>query len=91
MADTKNTTTVSFAGLSSTLIFITFLLLKVLGYVDWPWWLVTLPLWYWIPLILGILALIGIVYLIALAIDKFSAWRRRRKRAKLLARRDGKK
>jgi len=31
--------------LSCTLIFIAFLVLKVLDKVDWSWWMVTSPLW----------------------------------------------
>jgi hypothetical protein len=31
--------------LSCTLIFIAFLVLKVLDKVDWSWWFVTAPLW----------------------------------------------
>jgi len=39
-----------------TLLTITFVLLKVFGYIDWSWWLVLLPTWGPIALGLGILA-----------------------------------
>lgn len=41
-------------GLSSG-IFIVFLFLKLTNNIDWSWWWITFPLWYWIPLLLIIL------------------------------------
>lgn len=40
---------------------ITFVVLKALGYLDWPWWLVFIPLWGPIALVLLIAAVIGVV------------------------------
>ena len=34
-----------FACLSNTLLLITFLVLKLCGAVDWPWWWVLSPIW----------------------------------------------
>jgi hypothetical protein len=35
-----------------TIVFIVLLTLKLSGVIDWSWWLITLPLWWWIPCIL---------------------------------------
>jgi hypothetical protein len=32
-----------------------FIYLKVCGIITWAWWLVTIPLWGWIVLVVGIL------------------------------------
>ena len=36
---------------------VTFVVLKLTGYIDWSWWLVTLPFW-------GGIAFIGLIFLI---------------------------
>lgn len=41
----------------STTLFLIFLVLKLTGNITWSWWWVTAPLW--IPLIIGVLVLIG--------------------------------
>lgn len=33
-------------------LFIVFLVLKLVGTISWSWWLVTLPLWWWIPVLI---------------------------------------
>lgn len=50
--------TISFNGLFM-LTFIILLILKLGGILNISWWLVTLPLWYWIP-ILAVVVFIGI-------------------------------
>ena len=50
--------TVSYNGLFM-LTFIVLLILKLGGIINISWWLVTLPLWYWIP-ILAVVVFIGI-------------------------------
>lgn len=42
------------------LVFLVFLILKLVGTIDWSWWWVTAPLWGPIVLCLGI-ALVGLV------------------------------
>ena len=42
-------------------VFLVFLTLKLCGVIDWSWWWVTAPLW--IPFILAIVLLIGVVVL----------------------------
>jgi hypothetical protein len=34
------------------IVFVVLLTLKLSGVIDWSWWLITLPLWWWIPFIL---------------------------------------
>lgn len=66
---------------------VTFVVLKLAGVINWSWWLVTMPFWFGIALwgALAILlptaaaALFGILYLGAMAWDKFAAFKRRRK------------
>ena len=51
----------SFAGL----LFIVFLVLKLTGVINWSWWWVTAPLWGGFAIFFGILAIIGLIALIA--------------------------
>jgi uncharacterized protein (DUF983 family) len=46
-------------GLGSVL-FVVFLVLKLVGVIDWSWWWVTSPLWIPLVLILGIFAIIAL-------------------------------
>ena len=46
-----------------TILFLIFMVLKLTNYIDWSWWWVTAPLWIPLLLILGVLAVIGIVFL----------------------------
>lgn len=66
MSDTRavNRGGIGFLGLLA-LVFIT---LKLTGYIDWPWWVVLLPIW-------GPLALLVIVILIGFAAFLFVCWR----------------
>ncbi len=50
-----------------TTIFIVFTLLKVFGYVNWSWWLITSPMWFFpaialacIAFVLVFMAMVGI-------------------------------
>lgn len=36
----------------SLIVFIVLLTLKLSGVIDWSWWLITLPLWWWLPFVL---------------------------------------
>ena len=53
----SNSTSISLSGL----LFITFLVLKLVGVIDWSWWWVTAPLW-------GSMVLVIIVILVSLVI-----------------------
>jgi hypothetical protein len=47
-----------------TVLFLIFMVLKLTNYIDWSWWWVTAPLWIPLLIILGVLAVIGIVFLV---------------------------
>lgn len=47
---------------------ILFIGLKLAGIINWPWWLVLLPLWWWIPVTGVIIIVVGAIYLILKAI-----------------------
>lgn len=48
---------IGFCGLLGIL----FIGLKLTGYVDWAWWLVLLPLYWWIPFVILMLFIMLIV------------------------------
>lgn len=41
---------------------IVFVTLKLCGVIGWSWWLVTLPFWGWVPLLLCISAILVVVF-----------------------------
>lgn len=43
------------------LMFLIFMTLKLMGYITWSWWWITLPLWGGIALILSIVTLVVII------------------------------
>lgn len=36
---------------------ILFVTLKLCGVIDWSWWAVTLPFWWWVPILLVLAAI----------------------------------
>jgi hypothetical protein len=55
MAETK----VVYKGVSgTTLLFLVFLVLKLIHVIDWSWWWVTTPLWIPIGIVLAVLIVI---------------------------------
>lgn len=59
----RNSTTSE--GLStSTVVFIVFLILKLIHVIDWSWWWITSPLWIPLGLFLLVTLVVGIVALI---------------------------
>lgn len=44
------------------IVFIVLLTLKLSSVIDWSWWLITLPLWWWVPLILLIVIFAFILF-----------------------------
>ena len=53
-----------------TILFIVFLVLKLTGNIDWSWWWVTSPLWVPIVLAVGFVALIVIVAILIIILNK---------------------
>jgi len=47
------------------LLFVVFLVLKLMNHIDWSWWMVTAPLWIPAAFVLAILAIAAIIGLIA--------------------------
>ena len=58
MSDNKVTVRTTSLG---TLVFLVFLVLKLLGKIDWSWWWVTSPLWIPWVIILGAVLLIAVI------------------------------
>ena len=47
------------------MLFLVFLVLKLTGVITWSWWWVTAPLWGGLALFLMVLAIVGLVLLLA--------------------------
>lgn len=61
---------ISFFGLLTVL----FVGLKLTGFITWPWWQVTLPLWGPLVLVLAILALVLIGFVLVAGAAFAIAW-----------------
>jgi hypothetical protein len=69
--------TLNLGGGTSFTIFLIMLILKLAGVITWSWWIVTLPLWIWIPLLLALFAflvVVGLVGTICILIWYFFVW-----------------
>jgi len=66
--DSSNGGGVGFFGL----LFIVFLVLKLVGIITWSWWWVTAPLWGGFALVAGFMAVAGLLWLIAAVITAAS-------------------
>ena len=53
-----------------TLLFIVFLILKLTGNIDWSWWWVTSPLWVPIVLAIGFVALLMVIAILIIILNK---------------------
>ena len=62
MANRKSSVVVSGGVTFLELLFVVFLVLKLIGVIDWSWWWVTAPLWGVFGLLLGIL-IIGLLFI----------------------------
>lgn len=49
---------------------VAFIVLKLCGVIDWSWWKVLSPLWIIFGLVLGVLAIAGIINGIELLLDR---------------------
>jgi hypothetical protein len=47
---------------------VAFVVLKLTGYIDWSWWLVTLPFWFGLALFAGFMLIVLLVALIGVAV-----------------------
>jgi hypothetical protein len=43
-------------------LFLTFLILKIIGIITWSWWWILSPIW--VPIFLGILLIIGVLLIL---------------------------
>ena len=60
------------SGLSfTTILFITFLVLKLTNVITWSWWWVTAPLWVCPAIVLGLIILACILFVLAVLFGKF--------------------
>lgn len=66
---TNGTNTGGGIGLSGT-VFVVFLILKLVGVIDWSWWWVTAPLWGSVLIWLAVVVVILVVALIAAAVKR---------------------
>ena len=64
MSDSNSSKSSGGIGLLGCL-FLVFLVLKLTGHIDWSWWYVTMPLWGPFALVFGILAIVGVIWLVA--------------------------
>lgn len=70
MAASSDTATKSSGiGLTGAL-FLVFLTLKLTGYIDWSWWLVTAPLWFPLVAAVGFLATALLISLLVAVIKR---------------------
>jgi membrane protein YdbS with pleckstrin-like domain len=65
----KNPTNLFEMGLP-TLLFIVFLILKLTNNIDWSWWWVTSPLWVPIVLAIGFVALLMVIAILIIILNK---------------------
>lgn len=73
-------TTASSGGVSlCTVLFLIFLVLKLVGVIDWSWWWVTAPLWIPFLIVLGI-SIITLIVIFTIAIVRYSIRKRKEKR-----------
>ncbi len=69
MSESTNNTTSGGIGVFG-LLGVLFVALKLLGFIDWSWWWVTLPFWGGLALVLGVIAIVAIVAGIVVLFDR---------------------
>lgn len=47
---------------ASTVLGLIFLVLKLTGQIDWSWWLVLLPFYWWLPVFVVVVAAVGFAH-----------------------------
>jgi hypothetical protein len=68
MSQTSNSSSSGIGVLG--LLGVVFVTLKLLGKIDWSWWLVTAPFWGVLAILVLILAAVGVVALVLNLFDK---------------------
>ena len=62
----KNNSTTVKAGVGlAELMFLVFLVLKLIGFIDWSWWWVTAPLWIPFIIVIVLFVICAIMYFVA--------------------------
>lgn len=49
-----------------SVLFIVLFILKITNTINWSWWIVTLPLWFWPALMIGISLFFVVLFVIAI-------------------------
>lgn len=76
MMETNKKVTIQLVSPVTVILFILFFLAKIFNKIDWSWWWVFSPLWIPFAILIGILAIIGLFYLVILIIDLIiTKWR----------------
>ena len=60
--------TITYSFPIATIIFLAFFFAKIFDKIDWSWWWIFSPLWLPFAILLGVLAIAGIVYIFAFII-----------------------
>lgn len=67
----KETSSKSSSGIGVTgLLGVSFVTLKLMGYIDWSWWWVTLPFWGGLALLLIVALVVGVLHILAKVLEK---------------------
>ena len=74
MPNSKRTHLISVSADSA--LFIVFLVLKLVGAIDWSWWWVTAPLWLPLAAILAVVVALGIIAVVTVILEDIG-WRHR--------------
>lgn len=69
MSNTSSTSPSGGIGFTG-LLTIAFVVLKLTGTIDWSWWWVLAPLWIGFAIFLVVVAIVGLVALIAAAVSR---------------------
>ncbi len=67
--------TISYSFPIATIIFLAFFFAKIFDKIDWSWWWVFSPLWLPFAIILGLLAIGGVIYVIGTLIVTILEWK----------------
>ena len=49
-----------------SVLFIVLFILKITNTINWSWWIITLPLWFWPALMIGISLFFVVLFVIAI-------------------------